>query len=153
MGLDMYLKRNYPTRDKTVTIDGVVMAGVNWVATEVAYWRKANQIHNWFVENVQHGEDNCGTYDVSNDDLINLVKLCKEVLASRDPSIANPTEDANFVKTAEELLPTTSGFFFGSTEYDDGYEEDLELTIEKLEPLISPDDTGDYPFYEYSSSW
>lgn len=153
MGLDMYLKRNYPTRDKTVTIDGVVMAGVNWVATEVAYWRKANQIHNWFVENVQHGEDNCGTYDVSNDDLIDLVKLCKEVLASRDPSIADPREDANFVKTAEELLPTASGFFFGSTEYDAGYEEDLESTIEKLEPLISPDDTGDYPFYEYSSSW
>lgn len=153
MGLDMYLQRKYHTTGKTVVVDGTPISGVSWVTTDVAYWRKANQIHTWFVENVQNGEDNCGNYDVSNDDLIELVGLCKQVLASRDPNIADPREDVEFVKTASELLPTTSGFFFGSTEYDAGYIDDITSTIEKLEPLISPDDTGDYPFYEYSSSW
>jgi hypothetical protein len=32
---------------------------------ELAYWRKANQIHNWFVKNVQNGQDNCMPYEVS----------------------------------------------------------------------------------------
>lgn len=28
---------------------------IHWndIAEEICYWRKANQIHNWFVENVQ----------------------------------------------------------------------------------------------------
>ena len=26
---------------------------------EVMYWRKANYIHNWFVENIQNGSDDC----------------------------------------------------------------------------------------------
>ena len=29
------------------------------IIEQVGYWRKANQIHNWFVENVQDGEDDC----------------------------------------------------------------------------------------------
>ena len=31
----------------------------------VAYWRKANHIHGWFVENVQNNEDDCDEYYVS----------------------------------------------------------------------------------------
>ena len=30
------------------------------VEVTCAYWRKANQIHNWFVTNIQGGNDNCG---------------------------------------------------------------------------------------------
>ena len=29
----------------------------------VGYWRKANHIHRWFVENVQGGEDECQEQD------------------------------------------------------------------------------------------
>ena len=47
----------------------VEMTGMKDVAVDIygaqievtcAYWRKANQIHKWFVENVQCGEDNSG---------------------------------------------------------------------------------------------
>ena len=34
------------------------------VEIEVGRWRKANQIHNWFVQNVQYGEDDCRKYEV-----------------------------------------------------------------------------------------
>lgn len=46
------------------------------------YWRKANAIHNWFVQNVQSGNDDCGHYDVSKDDLITLRDLCDIVIAT-----------------------------------------------------------------------
>lgn len=148
MGLDMYLNRkvyigaNYDHRKITGNID-LYMDGkpikvnfnkVTEITEEVCYWRKANQIHNWFVKNVQDGVDNCGEYEVTREQLEDLINDCKLVLA--DHSLA------------KELLPTQEGCFFGSTEYNDSYHEDLNKTIRELEPAIK--EGGD--FY-YESSW
>jgi hypothetical protein len=100
----------------------------------VGYWRKANQIHKWFVDNVQEGVDNCSEYYVSKEQLKQLLNVCKKV-----------KEDNTL---AEELLPTSSGFFFGNTEYNEWYFKDIEYTIQLLEPLLKED--GDY---YYTSSW
>jgi hypothetical protein len=100
MGLDMYLHaKKYvekidwnKLRDLDLDMDSseaiiplwkdiVDIAGMSDVATDIygvhvevtaAYWRKSNQIHAWFVDNVQGGEDNCGEYYVSNDKLKQL---------------------------------------------------------------------------------
>ena len=48
---------------------------------------------------------------------------------------------------AEELLPCTSGFFFGGVEYDEWYFKDLEDTIAIINSL---NEEGDY---YYKSSW
>jgi len=108
---------------------------VTYVIEEVGYWRKQNQIHQWFVENVQNGEDNCAEYCVSKGQLEDLLEICKKIL--NDNSLA------------EELLPTASGFFFGGTEYDEWYFDGIENTIEILEEALS-DTSADY---YYSSSW
>ena len=108
---------------------------VTYVIEEVGYWRKQNQIHQWFVENVQNGEDNCAEYCVSKGQLEDLLEICKKIL--NDNSLA------------EELLPTASGFFFGGTEYDEWYFDGIENTIEILEGVLS-DTSADY---YYSSSW
>jgi hypothetical protein len=50
---------------------------------------------------------------------------------------------------AKKLLPTASGFFFGSTEYNEYYIDDLKHTIKMIEPYLN-DDGG--AFY-YRSSW
>jgi hypothetical protein len=50
---------------------------------------------------------------------------------------------------AEQLLPSSSGFFFGNTEYDEWYYNDIQNTIEILEKALEDED-GDY---YYSSSW
>lgn len=112
MGLDMYLY------EKTT-------------GQEVGYWRKANQIHNWFVNNIQNGEDECGEYDVPYEKLLELRGLCYDVLKTKNPS----------------LLPPTSGFFFGSTEINDHYYDDLRDTIKIIEALNDADK------YTYHSSW
>jgi hypothetical protein len=150
MGLDMYLeKRTYvrqwehQTPEEQYNVE-VTKGGepvkidpkrITYVIEEVGYWRKANQIHNWFVEYVQDGVDNCGEYYVCSDKLKDLLDLCKQVQA--DNSLA------------EELLPTTSGFFFGDTAYNEWYFKDIENTIEILEKVL--DEKG--ADYYYSSSW
>lgn len=139
MGLDMYLnaRRYYYHADEAPNVDGVPDAyRVQAVEVEAAYWRKANHIHKWFVDNVQDGTDDCGVYDVSRNDLNVLVDLCKQVLADKSK--------------AEELLPTASGFFFGSTEYDEGYFNDLESTIKQIEKALSI--LPEWHF-QYQSSW
>ena len=94
------------------------------------YWRKSNQIHKWFVDNVQGGKDNCEEYSVSLDQLKDLSKTIEPIVCY--PSVAK--------EVIQEKMPTQSGFFFGSTEYDDYYFEDLRSTKEKIDQIISYQD-------------
>jgi hypothetical protein len=111
------------------------------VSVNVAYWRKANHIHNWFVQNVQGGEDDCKTYHVPREKLIELEDVCRRV-------IANGTSEY-----AQEHLPTSSGFFFGTDDYDEYYYENTEWTARRLVELAGlPEGMNGFDFY-YSSSW
>lgn len=183
MGLDMYLeKKTYvqnwehmipEEKHKVIVlknntpIDGIIPEKIKYIAEEVAYWRKANQIHNWFVQNIQDGNDDCGEYYVSKDKLKELVELCKKVVNNstlidgdiitgqslKDGEWQNNIKLGKIIEDsslAKELLPTSSGFFFGGTQYDEYYLSDLQDTITMLEPYIKEDIIGD--FY-YSSSW
>lgn len=130
MGLDMYLygvKQEFDKHDYHI--------GSYKECTEIGYWRKANQIHAWFVECVQDGEDNCATYCVSHEDLEALKDRVEDVLLEPD--------------RAEELLPTCSGCFFGPVEYDEYYFEELKNTLEIINWGLSQD----YSYFEYHSSW
>ena len=161
MGLDMYLRaseyvsRNDWSRDENGdildtpnslfneiverlelenVIDNTGFAGMS-IDLPMGYWRKANQIHNWFVDNVQGGEDNCGSYYVTRDQLEELKELCINVLANKE--------------LAEDLLPTGAGFFFGSTTYDEYYYGDLNDTIGIITRCLESKFNG----FEYQSSW
>ena len=151
MGLDMYLnKKTYVKQwdhqspeekyEVVVTkggkpVDGIKASRVKYIEEEVGYWRKANQIHRWFVENVQEGKDDCGDYYVGDNQLQELLDVCKKVTA--DNSLA------------ESLLPSASGFFFGGTNYDEWYFEDVKNTITILEDALQSKGGEIY----YSSSW
>ena len=148
MGLDMYLYADRfiseyfheGDKEKIAKIQELFPeledCEVKTVRVEAAYWRKANAIHKWFVENVQEGEDDCGTYYVSRDKLRELLTLIEEVLKNKG--------------VAQDKLPPASGFFFGSTEIDDYYYEDLEYTAERLKKILEMSDSLE--FY-YRSSW
>lgn len=106
------------------------------VSIEAGYWRKANAIHDWFVKNVQDGEDNCGYYWVGREQLTELKAVCEEVLADRSK--------------ARELLPPAQGFFFGSTDINEYYFQDLERTVKIIDECMTL--PLDWEF-EYHSSW
>lgn len=109
------------------------------IDTDIAYWRKANAIHNWFVRNVQGGRDECQRSYVSRDDLEALESLCIQLLESKDADLA------------EELLPTSLGFFFGSPEYDEFYWDNLEYTLDMIKKALHLEGLGFDIFYQ--SSW
>ena len=117
------------------------------VSYPIGYWRKANAIHGWFVSNVQGGNDNCGSYYISREQLADLRDACESVLKV---PVGISMEDA---ASNADLLPT-QGFFFGSYEMDGYYVEDLKMTIEIINHALSviPDNDWDWSFY-YSSSW
>ena len=136
MGLDQYL---YSVKYLSKYRENEDLGKTQIVKTEEIYWRKSNQIHNWFVNNVQNGTDDCGFYEVSEDQLIDLKNTCQKVLD-------NP-------KLAEKLLPTQSGFFFGSTEYDEYYWHDIKYTIQEIDKLLKLDEQESFSWFEYHSSW
>jgi hypothetical protein len=134
------------------------------VSFECGYWRKSNQIHNWFVENVQEGKDDCKDYDVSREQLIKLREICdkvvrilseqtrKKVMLKDD--FSNKEYEHEIYEDTEEiegLLPTREGFFFGGCEYDEYYLNDMEETITIINKCL-----GDYDEswdFSYRSSW
>jgi hypothetical protein len=145
MGLDMYLyAEKYLWRDDGKAKQIAVMfpemgeRPFKGVKVEFMYWRKANQIHDWFVRECQDGKDECQTKEVDREKLLELLDLCHQVKA--DPSLA------------PKLLPTAPGFFFGSTEYGEYYMEDIEATIKGLEPLLDENAFSDWDF-SYRASW
>ena len=136
---------------------------------EVGYWRKANQIHNWFVQNVQKGNDDCDSYEVTKEQLERLLSICKEVINKTDLAEGkiingqrmtdhgwqNIYEDGKVIintSLAEKLLPTINGFFFGSTEYDEYYINDLKDTVEIIENVLESTDFFKQAIF-YCSSW
>lgn len=127
MGLDMYLTaKAQQAGDSTLpVVDG---------EQEVAYWRKANQIHAWFVDNVQGGVDECEQFPVTRPQLETLRQLCMEALDTKNP----------------KLLAPRSGFFFGGTEIDDWYWDDLRDTIDQLDKVLEM--PANLEFF-YQSSW
>jgi len=152
MGLDMYLYRKtyVGLRDRSSVviegIPGVDPEKIRYVVEEAIYWRKSNMIHNWFVEHVQGGIDDCGSYPVSYDELHNLYATIVKVL--------KPKKKSARIKKAQELLPPLGGPFFGGTEIEYWYWKDLEQTQDELKELLVRDFQKDsYVSYEYYSSW
>lgn len=108
---------------------------------QVGYWRKANAIHNWFVEHCAGGVDDCNAVTLRLKDIIELQYACNQVLEDH--------------YKAKELLPPQSGFFFGSTEIDDWYFKELEYTadlLSKVEAFLESDEGKHYECV-YQASW
>lgn len=193
MGLDMYLTRksyvknwNHTPEEKRTTVTvksgGLPRADINpdrvtYIEEEMGYWRKANAIHNWFIDNCSdNGEDDCKPLYVSDEKLQELLDTCIKVLSSLtgapkekklfkigwgfEGDIMEEYEviKKEYTQLAEELLPTQSGFFFGGTEYGDYYKDMLEHTINVINDCFEADriaeNLGQYAGeYYYQASW
>lgn len=98
---------------------------------QVMYWRKSNAIHRWFTQDAK--EDNTTEFSKNIEDIKRLQGMC-----------------ANSFNKKEIVLETSSGFFWGSTSYDDWYWEDIKETAESLENVINDHEEGDeYVYYAW----
>ena len=162
MGLDMYLQRrkNMLQQEFSDAHDDKLSG--------IIYWRKVNAIHKYFVdygalENM--GGPNVGYYYITKEQLLNLLERITSILNGPEINetityhkIADDMnevhEDVKYnldIELAKQILPTTSGFFFGSTEYNHWYHEDLVRTLDliKGELAAAPDNETWY----YYASW
>lgn len=145
MGLDMYLRGErylWYTEDELKDTVGQCFpelpegASIKQVEAEIGYWRKANAVHKWFVDNVQGGVDECQKTFVSREQIQQLRDICQKVIDNPD--------------LAPSLLPTQSGFFFGNTEYGEWYLQDVRETIDICDRALNLPDNWDL---HYQSSW
>jgi hypothetical protein len=148
MGLDMYVTaekylweleedEHEVICNKIQKAFGVDMK-VKSVEFDAMYWRKANAIHKWFVDNVQDGVDDCRRHYFKFSDLLKLRMLCDQVLKNRH--------------LADKLLPTQEGFFFGHYEYDEYYFGSIQDTIKMIDGLKQIGHIDSFDLY-YQSSW
>jgi hypothetical protein len=149
MGLDMYLyKRKYvknwehtPEEDRhTVTVEHKGKVLTQWdnpiyITKEVAYWRKFNALHGFIVEHFNNGKDDCSPIPLNLEDLKTIHNQLVKTIKENNP----------------ELLPPTSGFFFGNTEVDDYYWSDISDAINTFVEIINMEDKD--VIYEYHASW
>jgi len=177
MGLDMYLTKKtdvknwsfkQPEELHAVSIKKggkkhthIKPKRVSNITEEVGYWRKANHIHQWFVQNVQGGKDECEEHQVTEEKMLQLKDACEKTFeylkTVKNGTGDNATYDVD-EKEMSELLPTSSGFFFGGTQYDGWYLQDTKDTIKIIDDALkgcSGDGNTigwDIEFY-YRSSW
>jgi hypothetical protein len=113
-------------------------ARVTYVVENMGYWYNADAIHGWFVDNVldemDWGQEAC----VTRAQLRALLSTVREVLADHSK--------------AEVLLPTRDEYFFGVSEVDDFYFEELEET-ERILSSCDLEDEGDEYEYSYQGCW
>lgn len=153
-------------------VPGVQPERLSMVEEEVMRWHKANHIHFWFVENVQDGEDDCGTYYIGWDKLRELQVLCEKVIAAsilvdgtvdagtrydrehpNGLAMRSPGKVIKDASVAKELLPRFEGFFFGSYEYDEDYLQDVIETHDWIISMLADKDAGTDGNLNYHSSW
>lgn len=115
MGLDMYFEKSKTTKDK-------VGFGRTVYVTEGGYFRKFNALHNWIVTNIANGVDDCQSIEIEKEQLKELLVILEKVNSHHE--------------LCAELLPTKSGFFFGSLKYDDWYFENIVEAIGVVKELI-----------------
>lgn len=159
MGLDMYLYVKEPGEERYIE----------------QYWRKANAIHAFFVDNAQGGQDDCKLHPVKRETLVALRKACawivgmakeegfqfitdgerqkKDNFFEHFATMMERNKDfkpsENLKKGCEALLPTRGGFFFGSLEYDVYYFVDIFSTMEAIDDVLQLENARFY----YRSSW
>ena len=116
MGLDISFYKLKDVKDSSKTIKDYVDNFRNH--EEVAYFRKVNFIYAYFKDKY---EENALADKAS---IQALIDTCKDVLRHKDEDYSR------------EHLPTCSGFFFGSTEYDEWYYNDVKDCIKKMSAIL-----------------
>lgn len=157
MGLDMYLtrcNRTDHTVEQLLAVDNIEtlnpetpeaapflpLRKYQWIDAhsifhEAGYWRKANAIHGWFVDNAQNGVDDCGYYELTEEILEKLLKEVEETIKTKNTKTLSPR----------------SGFFFGSCAIDEWYWNDLKATAKIIKKVLAEDWSKNRFFY--NSSW
>lgn len=134
---------NYP-EDLKIFSDYIYDRNFKSIQTEtsyqIGYFRKFNALHSYIVKTFANGIDNCQDIYLYKEDVEQIKKVLDDVL------------EANTEEKAKELLPTQSGFFFGGTDYDEYYFEDVKDAADLMQNILDNFDFENYQLV-YQASW
>lgn len=117
------------------------------IIEDVGYWRKANQIHKWFVENVQDGIDDCKYHnEVTKEILEELLDICQRVLNSC--KLIKDKIQNGYTYENGKLIPIMEDGFY----YDQYYVDNIKETIDIITTVLETTDFETQMIY-YVSSW
>lgn len=89
----------------------------------IGHFRKVNFLVRYFAD-LGFDVENQTPFYITKEQVIELRNRCQTVLDDHSQ--------------AEDLLPTMSGFFFGSTDYNEYYFEDVEQVLKYCEETLLP---------------
>jgi hypothetical protein len=98
------------------------------------YYRKVNFLYAYFADRLENEQCLVTRHDVED-----IIDRANKVLLAHDDSVSM------------ELLPTQCGFFFGSTDYDYWYYEDVAEVIESFTTYLEgwDDDTIGWVYFSW----
>lgn len=164
MGLDMYFyarkttyksfskwdkpdradETNYPEDLKTFSdyiYDRNFKSVQTVISYQIGYFRKFNALHSYIVKTFADGIDNCQDIILYKEDVEKIKKVLDDVL--------NVHQQA---EKAKEILPTQSGYFFGGTDYDEYYFEEVKVAADLMQNFLDNFDFENYQLV-YRASW
>lgn len=116
MGLDIYFKK--------VKIESTT------------YFRKVNFLLNHFGYT-----ENCTNISVTKEQIEDLLNKCSNILIKLDnTNFENGEQVAELVALCKDTLPTQDGFFFGSTDYNGFYFDDIKEVHKAMIELLENTD-------------
>lgn len=104
--------------------------------TEIAYWRKCNYLHKFFCT---FGEE------VEAD----IYYFIPRALLNEFLEKASIVLEAKKEEVSSKLLPTQSGFFFGETEYDFYYYDQIERDINTVNEILALYPDEEFLYYAW----
>jgi hypothetical protein len=146
---------------------------ITYIVEEVAYWRKFNALHGWIVKNCADGVDECQEIHLGVEEIEQLLSTLKKVSGiikvskkkkknvvvgwNAEGDIMEEIDVFDCDKKIVSLLAPTEGFFFGSTDIDNYFKEDVEDSIKIFEGVMDEinknKENGIYFDYYYQASW
>ena len=158
MGLDQYIEIEVVR--KTVNVEKQRTVTERRDET-LAYFRKVNFIQKFFENKYEIPDDE--RIPITKEDLAELADLCERVInkfeewdgAKEALDSDDYTEPPKHIQDyANELLPTCDGFFFGSTDYDNWYFNDVKYVLntvrellQEVEDTYEAEDADDYQLF------
>lgn len=106
----------------------------SFVSYEDMYYRKVNSLYAYFSDRLE--SEQCL---VTKADVEDIIDRASKVLLAHDEEVS------------AELLPTQSGFFFGSTEYDEYYYDDIADVYKQFTKYLEDwtDDTIGWVYFSW----
>lgn len=124
---DFYLDKVKEAKTVKDIQDWLDKQEIGWFSRPYAgYFRKVNSVYKYFEDKLEDEMCEVTKYDVED-----LLAKAKTVLKEHDE------------ETSQELLPTRSGFFFGSTDYDSWYYSDVKDIIKVFSDILKKWDDED----------